>query len=44
MVIKLLTNLRKIMEVHSENLNEEIENKRKYQIEVIIELKNTLGD
>lgn len=42
MVWKMLTNLWRRMDVHSENLNRERESKRKYQIEVIIELKNTL--
>lgn len=39
MVMKLLTELRR-MEEHSKNFNKEIENTRKYQIEVT-EIRNT---
>lgn len=38
----MLTNLGKRMDEHSENLNRERDDKRKQQIEVIIEQKNTL--
>ena len=39
MVIKMLTKLKRRMDEHSENVNKEIGNIRKYQIEVT-ELKN----
>lgn len=39
--VMVITNLGRRMDEHSENFNKEIENIRKYQIEVI-ELKNTL--
>ena len=42
MIIKLLINFGRRMVEQSENFNREIENKRKYQREVITELKNTL--
>ena len=41
MVIKMLTELRRRMDEHSENFNKEIENIRKYQTEVT-KLKNTI--
>ena len=40
-VIKMFTNLRKEKWMNTENLNKETENVRKYQTEVIIELKYT---
>lgn len=40
-VIKMLTELRRRMDEHSENFNKEMENTRKYQIKVT-ELKNTI--
>ena len=40
--IKMLTELRRRMDEHSENFNKEIENIRKYQTEVITKLKNAL--
>jgi len=48
MVIKMLTELGKRMDEHSENFNKEIENVRKYQTEItelknMTELKNILG-
>jgi len=43
MVIKMLTKIRRRMDEHSENVNKEIENIRKYQTEVT-ELKNTVAD
>ena len=42
MIIKMLTNFGRQMVEHSENFNKEMENKRKYQTEVITELENTL--
>lgn len=42
MVTKMLNNLRRSMEEYRKNINKEIENIRKYQIEVINELKNML--
>ena len=42
MVIKMLTKLRRRMNEHSENVNKETENIRKYQTEVT-ELKNTIA-
>ena len=41
MVIKMLTKLGRRMDEHSEHFNKEIENIRKFQIEVT-ELKNTI--
>ena len=38
----MFTELRRRMDEHSENFNEEIENIKKYQTEVITQLKNTL--
>ena len=43
-VTKVLTELRRRMDEHSENFNKEIKNIRKYQTRVITELKNTLED
>lgn len=49
MVIKMLTELRKRMDKNSENFNEEIESRRKFQAQVtelknvVTELKNILG-
>lgn len=42
MIITMLTNFGRQMVEHSENFNEEMENMRKYQTEVITELENTL--
>ena len=42
LVIKMLTELGRRMDEHNENFNKETENIRKYQTEIIIELKNTL--
>ena len=42
MVIKMLSRLRRGKDEHSENFNKEREYIRKYQTEVITELKNTL--
>ena len=42
MVIKMLTKFRRRMNEHSENVNKETENIRKYQTEVT-ELKNTIA-
>ena len=41
-VIKMLTELGRRMDEPSQNFNKEIENIRKYQTEVIMELENTL--
>ena len=41
MVIRMLTDLRRRIDEHSENLNKEAENTRKYQTEIITELRNT---
>lgn len=41
MAIKMLTELRRSTDWHSEYFNKETENKSKYQIEVITNLKNT---
>ena len=44
MVIKMLTNIGRRMNEHSENFNKEIANIRKYQKEVKTGLKNTLAE
>lgn len=44
MVIKMLTNIGRRMNEHSENFNKEITNIRKYQTEVKTGLKNTLAE
>ena len=44
MVIKVLTNIGRRMDEHSENFNKEIANIRKYQTEVKTGLKNTLAE
>lgn len=44
MIIKLLIKFGRRMVEQSENFNREIENRRKYQREVITELKNTLEE
>ena len=41
-VIKMLTKFRRGMDEHSEIFNKETENVRKYQTEVITELKNKM--
>lgn len=41
MVIKMLTQIRRAIREQSENFNSEMENIKKYQME-IIELKNTI--
>jgi len=43
MVIKMLTDFRRKMDEHSKNVNKEIENISRYQMEVETELKNTLA-
>ena len=43
MVIKMLIQLRRRMDEHNENFNEDVENIRKYQKEVI-ELKNAIAE
>lgn len=42
MIIKMPTKLGRIMNEHSKNFNKAIENIRKYQTEVITELKTIL--
>lgn len=42
MIIKMLAELRRRMDEYCENFNKAKENIRKYQTEVITELKNTL--
>ena len=44
MIIKLLIKFGRILVEQSENLSSEIENRRKYQREVITELKNILEE
>ena len=44
MIIKLLIKFGRILVEQSENFSSEIENRRKYQREVITELKNTLEE